>query len=182
LPVPGRGHPSGRLVRRVQLGQRGLAALAVRARRRVRLGLGHPLLPAAPAGRLVLAVPRGQPAPAPRLGPGDRRVLVGLVRPEGQPDQLGQEGQPAQQALEDPAVPSKPLMRSSRWQQEWSPPVALAPRRSIAVKQIARAVAQEIIELPNLTSRGSCGRCSGRDCHSLYTQRPPGSLAERPFG
>src|SRR5262249_6018820 len=92
------------------------------------LGLGHPLLPGAPAGRLVLAVPKGQPAPALRLSPGDRRVLAGLERLGGRPDQLGREGQPHQQALEDLAVPCKPPTRSSRWQQEWSSPGASALR------------------------------------------------------
>jgi hypothetical protein len=124
--VPRRGHPSGQLVRRVQRGQGGLAALVVRARRRGQLGLGYPLLPAAPAGRLVPAVLKGQPAPALRLSPEDRRVLAGLVLPEGRPGQLGREGQPHQQVPEVLAVPSKPLTRSSRWQQGWSPSVASA--------------------------------------------------------
>jgi hypothetical protein len=124
--VPRRGHPSGQPVQRGRVGQRGLAALVVRARRRVRLGLGHPLLPAAPAGRLVPAVPKGRPAPAPRLPPEDRRVLAGLVRLEGQPVQLGLQGQLRQQALADLAGPSKPPARSSRWQQGWSPSVASA--------------------------------------------------------
>ena len=121
--MPGRGHPSGQLVRRGRVGQRDLAALVVRARRRVRPGLGHPLHPAAPGGRLGLAVPKGRPAPALRLSPEDRGVLADLERPGGRPDQLAPEGQLRQQALEDLAVPCKPPTRSSRWQQGWSPTV-----------------------------------------------------------
>src|SRR5262249_45285324 len=92
----------------------------------VGVGLGPPLLRAARGGQLVLAVRRGQPAPAHRLSPGDRRVLAGLERPGGRPDRLVRQGQPHQQALKDLAVPCKPPTRSSRWQQGWSPPVASA--------------------------------------------------------
>jgi hypothetical protein len=120
-----------------------LAVLVVRARRLVRLGLGHQHLPAAPAGRLVLVVPKGQPAPALRLSPGDRRVLAGLESPGGRPGQLGPQGQLRQKALEDLAVPSKPPTRSSRWQQGWSAPVASAlPGREGHCACMATAVKQ----------------------------------------
>src|SRR5262249_59797010 len=88
LRVRGRGHPSGQPVRR------GPAVPAVHVRRRVRLGLGHRLPPAGPAVRPVRAVRESQPPPARRRGPGDRRVLVGLVRPWGPPDPPGPAGPP----------------------------------------------------------------------------------------
>jgi hypothetical protein len=108
------------------VGQQGPAVLAVRVRRRARPDLGHQPTPADLEVRPVPAVPQGRPIPAPRLRPGDRRVLADLVLPGDLPDQRGREGQPHQQALEDLAVPCKPPTLSSRWQQEWSPPVASA--------------------------------------------------------
>ena len=105
MPVSPRGHPSGPLVRRGREGQQGPAVLAVRVRRRVQPGLGHQLLPADPAVRLVQAVPKGQPLPALRLGPEDRWVLAGLARPAGRPDQPDRKGPVSPAGPEGPCGP-----------------------------------------------------------------------------
>jgi hypothetical protein len=171
--VQGQVRPWVPLVRRGRVGQRGPEALAVRVRRRVQLGLGHRPAPAAPAVRLVRAVPKGQPGPAPRRRPGDRRVLAGLAPPAGRPGQLGREGPPRQQDRKDPAVPCKPPTRLSRWQQEWSPTVASATFLYDAAAMMLAQLSHRLPEARILLGCDNAARCRKSDAVAIEAHTAP---------
>jgi hypothetical protein len=151
--VSPRGHPSGPLVRRDREGQRGPAVLAVRVRRRARPGLGHQLVPADPAVRLVQAVPKGQPLPALRLGPEDRRVLAGLARPAGRPDQ------PDRKGLVSPAGPEGPC----------GPVQADNASITIAAGMVTncRITPVRLVPIGNLAARNKCAQSVNLVCPPL---------------
>jgi hypothetical protein len=158
----GPDRPSVRLVLLDLADLRGLVVQLRRVGRRAQRVPVHQPRPADLEDRPALAGQAGRLRHAHRRRLADRRDLAGLVRLEVRPDPPDLGGRLRQTGQVDLAAPCKPPMRSSRWQQEVSQPVASAFHLS---------------ERRNLRSHVHCGQAATiRDC---FTHRAVATYSRR---